>query len=71
MLETMIGNKKFLIGDNVTLADISLASEFPNLRLVREGLITPKILEYQRRVEAACPHLQKLNQVIDKALQSA
>lgn len=64
ILELILGEKKFLTGDELTLADISIAAEFPNLKNVRNDLLTPKITDYQTRVHEACPELKELNDII-------
>lgn len=68
LFETLLGENKFVTGDNLTLADISFAATLPTIKIFDGSLLTPKTLEYIKRVEDATPELKKLNAVLDVPL---
>lgn len=60
VLETLIGDKQFITGDTLTLADISVAAGFPLVKHLEPSLFSPKLEKYLQRVFQACPELKQL-----------
>ena len=56
----LLGDKKFLTGNSVTIPDISLAGLVYFLESLRETLVTAPLVEYLERVKQACPTFKQV-----------
>lgn len=65
LLETIIGECKYVAGDEVSIADISLATTMPILSLFGDGFIPQKIADWYERVVAEVPDLKQINDEAD------
>ncbi|KAH9399409.1 Glutathione S-transferase [Tyrophagus putrescentiae] len=62
-LETIMGDSEFVAGNEVTIADISIAVTIPILKaMVNENFITAKLLRWYERVLVKIPALKQLNE---------
>lgn len=64
-IEEILGEQNFLAGDQVTLADISLAVSVPYFKLVFAQHWTEKLEQWNKRVLAAVPSLKELNDQVN------
>ena len=65
VLHAILGDRPFLAGSHVTIADISLAASYPWLAIA--GLITPQLEAWYQRVTERVPQLIQCNSETDVA----
>lgn len=61
IFEKLLAEQKFITGEQPVLADISIATIYPLVMTHQESLLTPKSIDYFKRVEDAVPELRNLN----------
>lgn len=61
VVETMLGEKKLITGDTLTLADIAIGAILPSLELIEVEITPPTLLEYLDRIYEQCPQLMEIN----------
>lgn len=69
LLVKLIGNKKFIASDQVSLADITIGAYLPNTLKVAGSNAPQSLNEYYERVVGAVPALAEINREADKAVQ--
>lgn len=60
-MEAILGDQRFLAGEDVTLADIALGAEIPLLKYIYPSFISPKLQSWYDRTLRDVPALEEYN----------
>ncbi|XP_017478798.1 PREDICTED: glutathione S-transferase 1-1-like [Rhagoletis zephyria] len=65
IVEAILGDQRFLAGENVTLADISFGVEVPMIKVLYPSFISPKLQAWYDRTLRDVPALEEYNSQAD------